>query len=469
MSRINTNINSFQAIRSMQKNQGDLTTRLQRLSTGLRINTGKDDPAGLIASETLRSEMNGISTAVDNTQRASNVINTAEGALNEVSSLLNQVQSLTLQAANTGALSDEEIKANQLQLDSILTSINRIANTTEFGGRRLLDGSLDYTTENVASAAIDTMTINTAKIPDNGKTTINVEVVASAQLAAINYTGGNLAGNVTLEVAGNTGTEQITFASGSSMSAIAAGVNQLTTATGVSAVVTSGTLTFNSTNYGSAQFVTVRAVSGSFTADAVNDSGVDATVMINGSQADVEGRTANLRTSNLDVSITLDEDFATMRGGSDTTTFDITGGGARFQIGSEVSRNGQIHVGIQSMATTRLGDETVGFLSSLASGQDNSLVGGNTTQAQRIVDRATSQVAFLRGRLGALQKNVLETNVNSLGVALENVTASESAIRDADFAEETAALTRAQILSQANTSVLAQANQTPQSVLSLLG
>lgn len=468
MSRINTNINSFQAIRSMAKNQSDMTTRLQRLSTGLRINTGKDDPAGLIASETLRSEMNGINTAVDNTNRASNVINTAEGALNEVSSLLNQVQSLTLQAANTGALSDEEIKADQLQLDSILTSINRIANTTEFGGRRLLDGSLDYTTENVASAAIDTMSINSAKIPDNGQTTINVEVVASAQLATIDYSGGNLTGNVTLEVAGNTGTEQITFASGTSMSAIAAGVNQLSTATGVSAVATSGTLTFNSTNYGSAQFVTVRAVSGSFNASAVNDAGVDATVLINGSQADVEGRTANLRTSNLDLSITLDEDFATMKNASDTTTFDITGGGARFQIGSEVSRNGQIHIGIQSMSTTRLGDETVGFLSSMASGQENSLVGGNTTQGQRIVDRAISQVAFLRGRLGALQKNVLETNVNSLGVALENVTASESAIRDADFAEETAALTRSQILSQANTSVLSQANATPRNVLSLL-
>ena len=134
MSRINTNINSFQANRALTKNQADLSTRLQRLSTGLRINTGKDDPAGLIASETLRSEINGISTAVDNTNRASNVINTAEGALNETSSLLNQIQSLVLQSANTGALSDEEIKANQLQLDSILTSINRIANTTEFGG-----------------------------------------------------------------------------------------------------------------------------------------------------------------------------------------------------------------------------------------------------------------------------------------------------------------------------------------------
>ena len=108
-------------------------------------------------------------------------------------------------------------------------------------------------------------------------------------------------------------------------------------------------------------------------------------------------------------------------------------------------------------------------MSSLASGGDNSLVTGNTIQGQKILSAAIRQVATLRGRLGAFQKNVLESNVNSLNVALENVTASESAIRDADFASETAALTRAQILVQANTSVLAQANSSPQNVLSLLG
>jgi len=118
--------------------------------------------------------------------------------------------------------------------------------------------------------------------------------------------------------------------------------------------------------------------------------------------------------------------------------------------------------------TTKLGDRVTGYLSSIGSGGDNSLVGGNTTQAQKIITEAVKQVATLRGRLGALQKNVLETNINSLNVALENVTASESDIRDADFASETAALTRAQILVQANTSVLSQANSAPQAVLSLL-
>src|SRR5439155_16269846 len=113
MGRINTNIPSLQAIHRLTRNNTELATRLQRLSTGLRINTGKDAPAALIASETLRSEINGIHQAIDNSQRANNVVNTAEGALGEVSALLLEIQGLTNEAANTGALSDQEIEANQ--------------------------------------------------------------------------------------------------------------------------------------------------------------------------------------------------------------------------------------------------------------------------------------------------------------------------------------------------------------------
>src|SRR5436190_23775954 len=109
MSRINTNISSLQAIHTLTRNQNELSTHLQRLSSGLRINSGKDAPAALIASETLRSEMAGINQAIENSGRANNVISTAEGALGEVSSLLLEVQSLTTQAANSGALSTEEI------------------------------------------------------------------------------------------------------------------------------------------------------------------------------------------------------------------------------------------------------------------------------------------------------------------------------------------------------------------------
>src|SRR5450432_4401918 len=187
MSKINTNISSLQAITQLSKNNTDLATRLQRLSTGLKINSGKDAPAGLIASEQLRSEITGINQAIDNSTRAGNVINTAEGALSEVSALLLEVQGLTNEAANTGALSQQEISANQLQVDSILNSINRIANTTQFNGVKLLNGSLDYTTSGVASTAIDVTQINSAKLPDNGPTSVVVQVTGSAQLGELDF------------------------------------------------------------------------------------------------------------------------------------------------------------------------------------------------------------------------------------------------------------------------------------------
>jgi flagellin len=466
MSRINTNIASLQAIGRLNRNNIDLATRLERLSTGLKINTGKDAPAALIASETLRSEINGINQAIDNSTRANNVINTAEGALGEVSALLLEVQALTNEAANTGALSRQEIEANQLQVDAILNSINRIANTTQFNGVKLLNGSLDYTTSGVLSTAIDSLQVNAAKLPDNGYQTITVEVINSAELGEVQFAGSANAGAVTIEVTGNVGVEQLSFASGTATSAIAFAVNQLAGATGVSATVSGSVLRFNSTAFGSEQYVTLKTISGTFANGT--DSGADAEVNINGSQADVRGTVASVRNGNLDIELTLDQAFA-QNTTTGTTSFTITDGGARFQIGSQVNRPSQIHVGIGSVSTTKLGDEVVGFLSTLGSGGDNSLVGGNTIQAQKVLTTAIRQVATLRGRLGALQKNVLETNVNSLQIALENVTASESAIRDADFAAETAALTRAQILVQANTSVLAQANAAPQNVLALLG
>lgn len=466
MARINTNIASLQAINRYTKNNNSLNTHLERLSSGLRINRGKDAPAGLIASETLRSEIQGIRQAIDNTTRADNVINTAEGALSEVSSLLLELQSLTNEAANTGALSRQEIEANQLQVDSILNSINRISNTTQFNGVKLLNGSLDYITSGVASTAIDVLQINSAKLPDNGYTTVTVQVTGSAQLANVTFNGTGIGTSaVTIEVSGNEGTEQLSFAAGTTASAVVFAVNALKESTGVSATNTGSSIVFNSTAYGSNQFVSIKTLEGTFTNG--KDFGQDATVSINGTQASVDGLKASVRSGDLDIEMHLDAAFGTTVS-TTGTSFQITGGGAKFQIGSRVNRAGQIQIGISSVATTKLGNPVTGYLSSIGSGGNNSLVGGNTVQAQKIITEAIRQVSTIRGRLGALQKNVLETNINSLNVALENVTASESAIRDADFAAETAALTRSQILVQANTSVLAQANSNPQNVLALL-
>src|SRR5829696_5192920 len=127
MARINTNVASLTAQRGLQRSQKSLNETLQRLSSGLKINRGADDPAGLIASESLRSELTGINQAIDNSTRPGNVVSTTEGALSEVASLLLNIKSLVVQAANSGALSVEEIQANQLQVDSAVASITRIS------------------------------------------------------------------------------------------------------------------------------------------------------------------------------------------------------------------------------------------------------------------------------------------------------------------------------------------------------
>src|SRR2546430_2715316 len=196
MSRINTNVSSLIAQRVLRRNNESLNTSLQRLSTGLKINTGADNPAGLIASENLRSEKAGITQAIDNANRANNIIGTAEGGLSEVSSLLTQLQSLVSQSANSGGLSNEEQQANQLQVDSILSTVNRIAQSAAFQGKKLLNGNYDYSTSGISSTSFDNVKINSSRVPDGGSVNVVVQVTTSAQTGKITYTGGNLVGNV---------------------------------------------------------------------------------------------------------------------------------------------------------------------------------------------------------------------------------------------------------------------------------
>lgn len=186
MSRINTNVSSLTAQNRLTRTNNDLQTALTRLSTGLRINSGKDDPAGLIASESLRSDITSINKALSNTQRANQIIGTADSALGQVSSLLNDIRGLVTEAANNGALSDDEIAANQLQVDSSLEAINRIAQTTTFQGRRLLDGSLDFqTTAGTNFSKLTDFTIDQANLGASGSVSVNVDVTSAATKAQV--------------------------------------------------------------------------------------------------------------------------------------------------------------------------------------------------------------------------------------------------------------------------------------------
>jgi len=486
MSRINTNVAAIIAQQNLGKSNGALSTSLRRLSTGLAINRGADNPAGLIVSERLRSEISSIDQSISNIERASNVISTTEAALAEISQLLVSVKGLTVEAANTGAFSKEEIEANQLQIDSAIESITRISNTTSFAGLKLLNGSLDYIHSGADASIISDVNIFGANFGTNSTIPVSVEVLASAETGQLfisgNTTGaaGALLSSVTFELTGPKGVQVFSFVSGTTLSAVQFSVNQVSDATGLSAYLpdptdqTSG-LIINSQEVGSDAFVSVRKLEdGSFfqTFDAqggaavLRDTGADVLALVNGSLALGDGQEVSLRSTTINLEMRL------TRAASQTlqsTSFTIVGGGADFQIGPSIDSSQRVGFGLQSVSASNLGDSTTGFLSSVASGGDNSLVAGNQREASEIIDVAIDQIAILRGRLGAFERNTLDTTFRSQQIALENLTSSESRIRDTDFAEETSRLTRAQILQQAGTSVLALANNTSSSVLSLLG
>lgn len=470
MSRINTNVPSVIARRILSGQNDRLTLSLQRLSTGLRINTGKDDPAGMIASERMRLQLTAIQAAQTNISRAINVVAVGESGLAEIARLINDLEDLIDRSSNETAISNEERDANQLEIDLILDSINRIANSTELEGRKLLSGTLAYTTSAVNIADIADLRISSARIPQGGSRTVNIDVLVAAELATLTYSSGTLNSAQTIEVLGNLGAERITLASGATISSIADAVNMSTGLTGVSAVISAGNVVLTSTGYGSTQYVKVRALSGTQLQNGLNaleDFGTDVEVNVNGMNAIGDGLKVSVRTTALSADIVLTSAFGSQT--ATDTTFSITGGGANFMISPTLDLNARATLGIDAVTTASLGDRNVGFLYTLATGESNALNRSQYTTAQRIVRLAATQVGTLRGQLGSFERNTLQPNLNSLRIQYENVAAAESVLRDTDFAEETSNLTRAQILVQSATNVLRIANAAPNNVLALLG
>lgn len=503
MTRINTNVQSLIARRALSVNNVSLNRALQRLSTGLRINSGRDDPAGLIASETLRASQRAITTAIENANRADTIVAVAEGGLQEVSSLLLSLENLIDQTANEAGLTNAEISANQLQIDSILQSINRLSEATAFGDKKLLNGSMDFTTSGVnineptgaTLTHLDKTRVNAAKIASGAFRQVTIERVTASTRALISgvlggttaasttIRDGTLGKTTTMQIRGEFGSELLSFASGTSAANIATAVNDRSSLTGVQASAFLGaagtgtpTVSFSSTNYGTDSFVSVNVLqnSGNAAGDAIGvnlakQTGTDGTFTVNGTSAIVKGLDASVRAGDLSLDLTFSTSFGGGTSTATSTSFEITGGGARFSISPTVGLSGLEALGISEVATSKLGSNVNGFLSTLASGLGNDLSSKNFATAQRIVRESIDQIASLRGRLGAFQKDTLATTINSLRVASENITAAESAIRDADFARETSELTRAQILVSSSTTVLQIANAQPQNALALLG
>ena len=563
MSRINTNVSSLIAQKTLTRNNQSLQTALTRLSTGLRINTGKDDPAGLIASEVLRSDITSVNKAIMNTERASQMIATADSALNQVSNLLNDIRGLVVEAANTGAMSEEQIAANQLQVDSSLEAIDRIAQTTTYQGRKLLDGTLDFqTTGGTGFGTVTDLSVDQANLGTAGSLAVDVSITTAATVAQCNAdplatgsftiegqtftvtaangqiidnvnvaivqggaTGAAFAANtltitlnnadaaitagaiqtaidgvaefagttvtgagtidgtnaanvnanagqldriqdLVLRVAGREGSEVFNFQTGTTIDQMVAAINLVTDATGVTATNNAGQLRLNSVKYGTKSDVSLEVISegtlGNFETNlsAARATGQDIVARVNGVQATGDGNTFKINTATLDLSMTVTD------GSTTAVSFTIDGGGAIFQLGPDVVSNQQARMGIKNINTGSLGTQS-GRLYELRSGSTNNL-SDNVRGANQIIDEVVTKVAELRGRLGAFQRTTLDSNTVSLSDYLANLTEAESSIRDADFAKESAALTRAQVLVQSGTQVLSIANQSPQNVLALL-
>lgn len=479
--RINTNVQALNALRNLKGTMGELGTSITRLSTGLRINTAADDPAGLIISEGMRAQLKGIEQAVRNSQDAINMTKTAEGALDEVQRLLRNIRGLAVHSANTAVVDSAQLQANQAQVRSTIQSINRIAEQTQWGSKKLLDGTAGV------SASV-TNIANVSSIYIGG--TFNGESVMGGPVTMVRTTSAERA-IVTLaatfasdtSIVGASGAFVVngySFSSGGNetLQSLVQKINGMSQTTGVQAAIVgaagSRQVVLTSTDYGS-QFAVNFTDPASILHNAATatDAGVNAlysvtvttgvgaqTVAFQGGRGPKE---SGLRLSDLEGnSILITEAGNTGMGGA-TQVGVVSAGSVRFQIGA--NSNQSIQFSMPSVFSGQLGSGAVPGRT-LAEVDLTTQTGAQ--DAMRIIDAAITQLAQWRGDLGSFQSNFLDSTVRSLGVAQENMSASESQIRDADIAEEMTTYTRLQILQQSGMAMLAQANRQPQNVLQLL-
>ncbi|MBX3425004.1 MAG: hypothetical protein KF688_04925 [Pirellulales bacterium] len=384
---------------------------------------------------------------------------------------------ITLTAANVGtAGSGRTVTINETSNSSLFDAGTGVGVAVDTNGNVVISLNSAATAINVSDivAALEATTEYTASLTTSGGSGVYNSTTQAPPTVANTAGGeaaGGLAGAVVFELAGLTGSEVLSFGAGTSISQLVTGINLVRDATGVEAVANGTTLELRSTEYGSSALVDLKVISegsgstpsGIFstaTATQSRDTGTDIVATVNGIAANGKGNTLQINTATLDLTSTITAGF------TGSIDFTITGGGALFQLGPDVVSNQQARLGIGSVNTARLGGVS-GKLFQLGTGNDASL-STDTNVAARIVEEAIDQVTSLRGRLGAFQRTTLETNKQALNDTLTNLTEAESSIRDADFAEESAQLTRAQILVQSGTTVLQIANQNPQNVLALL-
>ena len=389
---INTNVASLMVQRNLNNSQADAATAMNRLSSGLRINSAKDDAAGLSIATRFTSQINGMNQAIRNAGDAVSLTQTAEAALGQVSDNLQRVRELAVQASN-GTYSTPDRAAMQTEVSALLAEIDRVAEDTKFNGVKILDGSYS----------------STFQVGADNADIISVTSIADANIAAL-------------------GSGAVSTGSVNATTASVAATNAQTAA---DAIVINGT-----------------------------NIGVIAAATSKAQRIDQVVQAVNAKSATTGVSVSYNQ-------GQDRLEFVSDQNGIDF-AGSTAADNTVVGV-LEATADSGANGGSTAVVAAASGGVENSSVASYTSSQTTIqlVDAALTDVNEARSSIGALQSR-FESAVSSLMVAVESASASRSRIMDADFAAETAAMTKNQILQQAGISVLSQANAQPQNVLALL-
>jgi flagellin len=475
---VNTNLASLNVQNNLNKASGALQTSMQRLSSGLRINSAKDDAAGLQIAGRLTSQINGLGVAIKNAGDGNSIAQTAEGAMQQSTNILQTMRSLALSSAN-GSLSADDRKSNQSQYAALTSELTRISATTTFGGRNLLDGSFGTTAFQVGANANQTINMSLGNVSANNIG--SQQLLSSAQTP--NATGV-AAGTITVTGGGQT-SAALAIAAGDSAKNIAAQLNGAV-----------GGLQATASN--EAQFtvpaMTVANPSGSFTM-AVGSASVSFTGIT--SASDLAGQ-LNSNAAKLGISVNFDQStnalsiksdsgenftFSAADAGGQTIGVATKGGNGAYGTSATLTAaslvaTGQVSLNSSSSySLTGTGGGVAGMFAATGTNAVNSskvvvsntdvTTAANAQSAVDVITQALSSIDSQRADLGAVQ-NRFDNTIANLQSISDNSTAARGVIQDVDFASETAQLTKQQTLQQASTAILSQANQLPSAVLKLL-
>ncbi|NOX08538.1 MAG: flagellin [Gammaproteobacteria bacterium] len=480
---VNTNISSLNAQRNLSKSQTSLATSLERLSSGLRINSAKDDAAGLAISERMTSQIRGFNQATRNANDGISLAQTAEGALAEVTNNLQRIRELALQSANaTNSGSDRA--ALDLEVQALISEIERVSSTTSFNNVKLLDGSFTSQAFQVGADANQTIgvTISGARTTqlgaiatETGTVDTNASNGSNAQINST-YITTSVAGSANGQTASSAYSKAIAI-NGSGLGDVIASAGAATVAatalTGGNAVDNGGTSTYT-------YDLTINSVAIYATESLTAGNGLTSTEMVDqiNLNSGASGVTAAVVSGFVSLSSVDGRDITIAQGASNAAVLTgvLTAGGAATAAtlaSADFTNKGTITLTSSSAIAINSGNAIIGMAGTAIALDNGSLTNTDVTSAANAntavsrIDAALATVSTTRAGLGAIQ-NRLSSTVASVQTIAENLSAARSRIQDADFAAETAALTRAQILQQAGTAMLAQANSTPQNALSLL-